>query len=75
MPSERSQASLYPRTAQWLSRLTGSAATPQQYLELIDDRPDEERPNRMCVCLSDIHLTDGSVGFQNLPIKTWDLCT
>jgi len=32
-------------------------------------RPD--RPNRMCVVISDLHLTDGSVGFQNLDDDTW----
>jgi len=72
MPTDRSQTTLLHRSRQWLSRLTGSDETPQQFLELIDNRPDNERPNRMCICLSDIHLTDGTVGFQNLPIKIWE---
>ncbi|MBC3765347.1 hypothetical protein [Neptunicella marina] len=30
-----------------------------------------ERGNRMCVSVSDIHLTDGTVGFQNLGEHAW----
>ncbi len=30
------------------------------------------RNNRLCVVISDIHLTDGSVGIQNLSNKAWD---
>jgi len=30
------------------------------------------RGNRLCVTVSDIHLTDGSVGFQNLSNQVWD---
>ena len=30
------------------------------------------RHNRLCVVISDIHLTDGSVGIQNLGKKAWD---
>lgn len=40
------------------------------YLEMINDPP-ENRPNRLCASLSDIHLTDGTVGYQNLSEKTW----
>ncbi len=29
------------------------------------------RPNRLCVTISDIHLTDGTVGKQNLPDYIW----
>ncbi len=35
------------------------------------DEPPEDRGNRLCVCVSDIHLTDGTVGFQNLSDATW----
>lgn len=41
-------------------------------LELIDDELDDNRPNRLCVSLSDIHLTDGTVGIQNLRQETWN---
>jgi hypothetical protein len=30
------------------------------------------RPNRMCVVVSDLHFTDGTVGFQNLNERTWN---
>ncbi|WP_438862871.1 hypothetical protein [Neptunicella sp.] len=36
-------------------------------------QPGEERGNRLCVCVSDIHLTDGTVGFQNLSQHAWQL--
>ena len=32
----------------------------------------DDRGNRLCVSISDIHLTDGTVGFQNLSNNTWD---
>ncbi|MDD4915599.1 MAG: hypothetical protein PHW13_11265 [Methylococcales bacterium] len=32
----------------------------------------EERPNRMCVVVSDLHFTDGTVGTQNLGAPTWN---
>ena len=41
-------------------------------LEFTDESLSPDRPNRLCVSLSDIHLTDGSVGFQNLKQETWD---
>lgn len=40
------------------------------HLEMIN-QPPEKRPNRMCISVSDIHLTDGTVGFQNLSDRTW----
>lgn len=70
--SDPSESSLYQRTIHWVSGLIGSAEPPHQLLELIDNRPDKERPNRLCVSLSDIHLTDGTVGFQNLSVSIWD---
>ncbi len=44
----------------------------EKNLELTDGSLDENRPNRLCVSLSDIHLTDGTVGFQNLGQETWN---
>lgn len=41
------------------------------HLELII-QPRPERPNRMCVVVSDLHFTDGTVGSQNLNDYTWD---
>lgn len=49
-----------------------STTPPEKQLELINTSLDPLRPNRLCVSLSDIHLTDGSVGFQNLGKHTWD---
>ncbi len=48
----------------------GLGEVEDRYLEMINDPP-ENRPNRLCVSLSDIHLTDGTVGYQNLSEKTW----
>ena len=45
--------------------------TEDKKLEFIEDNLSADRPNRLCVSLSDLHLTDGSVGFQNLGIHTW----
>lgn len=44
----------------------------QKSLELFNDSLEQNRPNRLCVTLSDIHLTDGTVGFQNLEDTVWD---
>jgi hypothetical protein len=41
-----------------------------EYMEMIN-QPAEDRGNRLCVCVSDIHLTDGTVGFQNLSDQAW----
>ena len=41
-------------------------------LDFITNNLTIDRPNRLCVSLSDLHLTDGSVGFQNLGIHTWN---
>lgn len=32
---------------------------------------DENRPNRLCVCLSDLHFTDGTVGNQSAEDVVW----
>ncbi|MDD5272741.1 MAG: hypothetical protein PHU14_08500 [Methylovulum sp.] len=45
--------------------------TPDLYFELIT-KPTANRPNRMCVVVSDLHFTDGTVGFQNLNDYTWE---
>lgn len=44
---------------------------PESFPESIDDSLEPDRPNRLCVTLSDIHLTDGTVGFQNLEDTVW----
>ncbi|MDO9103749.1 MAG: metallophosphoesterase [Methylovulum sp.] len=46
-------------------------ATTNLKLELIT-KPRADRPNRLCVVVSDLHFTDGTVGFQNLNDYTWD---
>ena len=40
--------------------------------ELATKDLDHERGNRLCVTVSDIHLTDGTVGLQNLSDETWE---
>ncbi len=67
-----SQAAI-KKITQSFHKMTGSFGLGQvedRYLEMINDPP-ENRPNRLCVSLSDIHLTDGTVGYQNLSDKTW----
>lgn len=39
--------------------------------EGFSDPDDDGRPNRMCVCLSDIHCTDGTVGNQSSEAVLW----
>jgi UDP-2,3-diacylglucosamine pyrophosphatase LpxH len=41
-----------------------------EYMDMIN-QPAQDRGNRLCVSVSDIHLTDGTVGFQNLSDKAW----
>ncbi len=48
----------------------GLCQVQDRYLEMIGDPP-EDRGNRLCVSISDIHLTDGTVGFQNLSDDAW----
>jgi len=45
--------------------------TPDLYFELITHAK-PERANRMCVVVSDLHFTDGTVGFQNLGDYAWE---
>lgn len=47
-----------------------SVPVDDQYMEMIS-QPPEDRGNRLCVSVSDIHLTDGTVGFQNLSDHAW----
>ena len=54
-----------------VAEFAGIKSTGDQYMEFILDPP-LDRPNRLCVCLSDLHLTDGTVGFQNLGIDIWE---
>jgi hypothetical protein len=56
---------------QQLVNLTGFETVEEQQLDLIYDPP-ENRGNRLCVSVSDIHLTDGTVGFQNLGNHAWE---
>lgn len=43
----------------------------ESYLPYIYEAP-EDRGNRLCVSVSDIHLTDATVGIQNLRDRVWD---
>ncbi len=38
----------------------------------ISDLSDPNRPNRLCVCISDMHFTDGTVGNQSAEQAVWD---
>lgn len=49
----------------------GLCQVQDRYLELINE-PLADRGNRLCVSVSDIHLTDGTVGYQNLSNAIWD---
>ncbi|MCW8986043.1 MAG: metallophosphoesterase [Gammaproteobacteria bacterium] len=44
----------------------------QKKLELFGDSFEPNRPSRLCVSLSDLHFTDGTVGSQNLRKDDWD---
>ncbi|WP_428352920.1 hypothetical protein [Methyloprofundus sp.] len=58
---------------QKLVEIAGYAPVKEQYLDLINEAHKvDQRGNRLCVCVSDIHLTDGTVGFQNLGKFIWD---
>ena len=50
---------------------SGFGKVDDQFLEMIGDAH-EKRGNRLCVSISDLHLTDGTVGFQNLSKYTWN---
>lgn len=54
-----------------LANSMGFSEQENEYLNFIN-KPSDSRPNRLCVSISDIHLTDGTVGFQNLSIHVWD---
>lgn len=71
MSTENSQKSLWQKMVQ----VAGYAPVEDKYLEFINVPPaddDPERGNRLCVCISDIHLTDGTVGLQNLGDFIWE---
>ncbi|HXH73000.1 MAG TPA: hypothetical protein VNI58_09335, partial [Mariprofundaceae bacterium] len=48
---------------------------PEHYYELrqngFSDPRDENRPNRLCICFSDVHFTDGTVGKQSAEKDSW----
>ena len=50
---------------------TVSPTISDLYLELITERH-SDRPNRLCVMISDLHFTDGTVGIQNLNEFSWE---
>ncbi len=41
-------------------------------LALLNEDFNQNAPNRLCVAVSDLHLTDGSVGTQSLPPAVWE---
>lgn len=56
---------------QQLIRFAGFSPVNDLEMELIN-KPPKDRGNRLCVSVSDIHLTDGTVGFQNLGNYVWE---
>ncbi len=44
----------------------------QRSLALLHEDYDPNAPTRLCVAVSDLHLTDGSVGTQSLPPVVWE---
>ncbi|ADO48407.1 metallophosphoesterase [[Enterobacter] lignolyticus] len=54
----------------------GRGALPPGFLSLqetsFSDPDDEGRPDRMCVCFSDIHCTDGTAGNQSGEAVVWE---
>ncbi|MCP5244484.1 MAG: metallophosphoesterase [Burkholderiales bacterium] len=63
---QKAQAGLIDKMRQ----AVGFGRVEKSFLEI--DSPPEDRGNRLCISVSDIHLTDGSVGFQNLSNSTWN---
>ncbi len=49
---------------------------PEGYLPFVEqgfkDPFDPDRPNRMCVCFSDVHFTDNTVGNQSADSVVWE---
>ncbi len=48
-----------------------NASPSIEYLEEIDNPGDPRRPSRLCVCFSDIHCTDRTVGQQSSDDVVW----
>jgi hypothetical protein len=71
MNIETSNSFSLKQTSQKIVQVAGYASVENQFLELITEPP-KDRRNRLCVCVSDIHLTDGTVGYQNLGKFIWD---
>ena len=71
MNTETSNSFSLKQTWQKIVHVAGYASVENQFLELITEPP-KDRRNRLCVCVSDIHLTDGTVGYQNLGKFIWD---
>lgn len=63
---QKTQAGLIDK----MRKAVGFGRIEKRFLEV--DEPSEDRGNRLCVSVSDIHLTDGTVGFQNLSDATWN---
>lgn len=55
-----------------MSTVTEKPTLPENFYLLHDDADADSRPNRLCVCLSDVHFTDGTVGNQSAEAVVWD---
>ena len=71
MNGEQNNENKQPGFLQQITKAYGFGEVDDQFLEMIGELS-ENRDNRFCVSISDIHLTDGTVGFQNLSNYTWD---
>jgi hypothetical protein len=58
-----------------MNRVLPQPEPPGDFYPLEDpayaDPNDPQRPNRLCICFSDVHFTDGTVGEQSVNITTW----
>ncbi len=59
-----------------MSSVPMSSEPPQDFFLLKEvgfaDPDDENRKNRLCICFSDVHFTDGTVGNQGADAVVWE---
>jgi hypothetical protein len=68
--SSQTDQSKQTRLLKKITGVLGIGKVKDHQLE-VNIAPDD-RGNSLCVSICDIHLTDGTVGFQNLSNNTWD---
>ena len=55
-----------------MNTTTKNQKLPENFYLLQDGLDNESRPNRLCVCLSDVHFTDDTVGNQSAETVIWE---